>query len=142
MSYPPSRMDTMQTASILNGMKDMVDSLKKHPSKTFTLTEIAQQGLLPWARDGRTIRKVIEADFEGANILQAIVRGEGNQRRYLVTARNLIKYLQIYGPALIGTTRQLKNYVWQKNRKKQRWRSRCRQSTRTSTRHSAPSKAS
>lgn len=100
----------MRPHDILTPMRKTVEFLKKHPNKTFTLSEIASMQLMPWARDSRTIRKLIERDFEGANLLNATVKGVGGQRRYTMQAKDIRKYLQTYGPALMGTTRQLKNY--------------------------------
>lgn len=89
-------------------MEDKVEFLKSNPTKAYTLTDIEVLGLIPWAHNGRTIRKAIETDLGGANLLQATVTGLGSQRRYTVTKKGLLKYLQIYGPALMATVRKPK----------------------------------
>lgn len=88
-------------------MNKKVDFIKKNKIKAYTLTEIRDLKLIPWARNGRTIRKVIAAD--SMNLLKAKVIGVGSQRRYIVPANGLIKYLQTYGPVMIGMVRKTKN---------------------------------
>lgn len=96
----------MHTSANVNDMKDIVETLKKHPRKTYSLVDVVSLKLMPWARDGRTVRRLIDEDFAGANLLQATVTGAATQRRYLLTGRGIIKYLQTYGPALMGTVRK------------------------------------
>lgn len=99
----------MQAQDTMKDMKNIVELLRKKPRATYTLTDVERLGLIPWARNGRTIRKAIDADFEGGNLLGAIVTGAASQRRYLLPARGLIKYLQTYGPALMATVRKPKH---------------------------------
>lgn len=91
-------------------MKSQVELLKKNPRKLYNITEIEELKLIPWARNNRTLLKIIDADKRGANLLRVEIVGVSKGRRYLVPAGGIIKYLQIYGPALIGTVRQKKTY--------------------------------
>ncbi len=89
-------------------MKNTVEFLKTQRVKEFTLTEIEALALIPWAKNGRTIRKCIEADIAGENLLEARAWGVDSQRRYSVSRKGLLKYLQTYGPALMATIRKPK----------------------------------
>lgn len=91
-------------------MKKNVDILRKEPKRTYTLAEISEHQFFPWARNGRTLRKMLEADRKGPNILQSKITGTDNRRRYLVEARNITKYLSIYGSILTVTARKTKRH--------------------------------
>lgn len=90
-------------------MKKTVDFLKKDPSRQYTLADFEKLKLLPWARDQRTVKKLLDADKKGSNVLKAKITGTASQRRYLVEGTNLINYLLTYGPILIGTVRKPKH---------------------------------
>lgn len=72
-------------------MKKQVDTLQK---TAYTLTEIAQKGLIPWAKNLRTLRKLI-AQGE----LKATVTGKGFHRRYVVRSADIKRYFdrKLYG---------------------------------------------
>lgn len=83
-------------------MQEKIDYLKKFAEVEFSSQEIRTQGLFPWARNDRTIVKLIERDTtSGENILRARIEGEGRQRRYFIKGRQIIKYIEKYGPALM-----------------------------------------
>ena len=86
-----------------------VEELKKEPSRKLSVTDIRREGYMPWARSHRTIVGIILADLHGPNILKAMIEGAGRQQRYIIEARNLIKYLTAYGPVLMGLVRKPKN---------------------------------
>ena len=90
-------------------MKKTVEFLKKDPSRTYTLADFEKLKLLPWARNQRTVRKLLDADKKGPNILRAKITGTESQRRYLVRGEMIIDYLLTYGPALMGTARKPKH---------------------------------
>lgn len=85
---------------------DLTQAIK--PKQIYTVTDIVTENILPWARNYRTIVKLIEQDLAGENILEAEVAGEGRQRRYSISGRNIIKYVKKYGPVLIGSVRKPK----------------------------------
>lgn len=99
----------MQPNPKMISMESKVDFLRINPVKEYTLTDIEVLNLIPWAKNGRTIRKAIAADRRGANLLGAKIKGAESQRRYIVPARGIIKYLKAYGPALMGTVRKPKH---------------------------------
>ena len=105
---PPPCLHTVQAGHTIKGMKDLVDSLKRDPKREYSLAEIASKRLMPWARNGRTIREILENDRIGQNLLNAKVTGLGNRRRYTVRAEDLITYLATVGPYLLGTVRKTK----------------------------------
>ncbi len=81
------------------------------PKQSYGPADITRMGTFPWARDHRTIVKQIEQDRAGENLLQAVVTGEGKQRRYEIEGKNLIKYLKKYAVVLMSTARKPKTYV-------------------------------
>lgn len=105
---PCPSLHSMQASGRIKGMKDIVESLKKEPKRYISLAEIASKRLMPWARDGRTIRTLLEKDRKGLNLLNARMTGAGSRRRYMVRAENLINYLLTSGPYLMGTVRKMK----------------------------------
>lgn len=90
-------------------MRETIQALK--PKHQYTLMEIARDGIIPWARDHRTIIKLIENDANGAQLLAANVTGAGRQRRYTIEGKNLKKYLTRTAPLLLHTARKPKQNV-------------------------------
>ena len=62
--------------------------------------EIHEAGFFPWAKNQRTVQRIVEADRNGENMLQSEVSGEGRLRRYKVTGKHLKKFLEKYGPGM------------------------------------------
>lgn len=87
-------------------MKKQVDFIKKNKVKEYTIEDIRTLRLIPWAHNFRTIKKIIVGS---KNSLKARMVGTEKQPRYLIPATGIIKYLQTYGPALMGTIRKTKN---------------------------------
>lgn len=98
-------------------MIDQVESIKNNPKKYYTVTDLVRTRIIPWAKHNRTINKIIEADLEGYSVLKAEVSGTDEYRQYRIAKKNLIKYLKIYGPALMATVRK-QNYERTKIREK------------------------
>lgn len=90
-------------------MKEIVENLRRHPAKIYTLQDIEREKLIPGARNFRTIKKLVEADLAGPNILRAVPRDGGNKTHYAVRGRNIIKFLNTYGHVLV-TGAQAKRY--------------------------------
>lgn len=89
-------------------MEAIVEALKKEPKRWYTLSELQDEKMMPWAKNGRTIRKILDADRHGPNLLKSQITGTASQRRYLVQGQYLIKYLTIYGPGLMALVRNSK----------------------------------
>ena len=77
-----------------------------NPKKEYGLSDFRMLRLLPWTSDTHTIRKFVEADMMGENVLKAKVTGGGTQTRYAIEAGNIIIYLKRFGAALIATARK------------------------------------
>lgn len=107
----------MQTHDTMKDMKNKVGALLKQRHGWLTLTDIVSLQLIPWARDARTIRRLIDADAAGQNILGAKVDGSATQRRYLVRGIAITRYVKTYGPAMMGMVRKTKHGKHQKVRK-------------------------
>ena len=99
----------MQTRGKIGRMKNQVEALLKRRHGWLTLADIASLKLIPWARDARTIRKLIDADAAGKNVLGAKVDGSSTQRRYLVRGAAITRYVEMYGPAMMGMVRKSKH---------------------------------
>lgn len=98
----------MQSKDTLNHMETIVAGLKKDPKRWYKLSELQEKKVMPWAKNGRTIRKILDADRKGPNLLKSQITGIASQRRYLVQGQHLIKYLLIYGPGLMALVRNSK----------------------------------
>lgn len=99
----------MQTHDNIKKMKNKVEALLKERHGWLTLADLVELQLIPWARDARTIVRLIDADIAGAKILKAQVTGDGRQRRYLIRGSAITKYIKIYGPAMMATARKPKH---------------------------------
>ncbi len=82
-------------------MEKTVAFLENNKRKTFSLTEIKELELIPWARDSRVIARIIRGDFEGENMLKAEYEG----RRCSVKGVNIRNYIKKYGPAMEAVQR-------------------------------------
>ena len=102
---------------MIESMRNQVEFLKEHLEKEFNQTEFKMFRLFPWAIDSRTWKKVVRADLSGENLLQAIVKGEGNKARYFIKGKNIIKYINKYGPLMMGKVRKPKK-LWKKQKAK------------------------
>ena len=70
------------------------------PDKIYNLSHITGQGLFPWARNIRTVRKVVNRDHQTENMLRTVMTGEGRALDYKIKGKNIIKFLEKYGPGL------------------------------------------
>lgn len=93
-----------------------VEALKRSPKREYTIEEIREAQLIPWARDARTIRKIVILDSKGEKLIDAKITGKDTQRRYLAKGANIIKYLRKYGPVLMHTARKPKQTYGKRTR--------------------------
>lgn len=98
----------MQTEYIIQGMRKQVDFLKKDPEREYTIADFKRYKLMPWARNYRTLAKLIKQDFLGENVLKAKIEGEGKLIRYTIKGKHIINFINLYGPYLMGTIRKPK----------------------------------
>lgn len=99
---------------MIESMREQVELLKENPEKEFSQAEFRTFRLFPWAVDSRTWGKIIKADMFGENILKTRIEGEGYTTRYLIKGKNIIKYINKYGPLMMGKVRKPKQNTWQK----------------------------
>jgi len=84
---------------------------KVDPKQTYTATDISREGLIPWARDPRTIARIL-----ASGVIKTEMTGESTQKRYTVKGSELQEYIKKYGPVLQHTVRKPKQqYVSKKN---------------------------
>ena len=69
------------------------------PGKEYTLKEVRDLRLIPWAKHYQTLRRIVSGDFLGDNVLKAVRRGEGRLIRYSIKGSNIIRYVEINGYA-------------------------------------------
>lgn len=113
----PNTLHSIQPSDTLEIVRRLVDTLaNENPEKIYSRMDIEEMRLMPWAKNGRTICKFIDADIVGKNILDAAVTGEGGRRRYQIKAKNLIKFLEQYGQLLLEFARKPQRYYGKKER--------------------------
>jgi len=84
-----------------------MSNTKVNPNKKYTATEIKRLGLLPWAKDSRTIAKILDSGVLKAKI-QKPDASKVTQKRYQVLGKDIIIYIKTYGPALMLTVKTKK----------------------------------
>jgi hypothetical protein len=72
--------------------------------REYNLSHIRDEGLFPWTRDIRTIRKMVHRDYWGENLLKALVSGAGRALEYKIKGANIIRFIEKYGPGLMMAT--------------------------------------
>ena len=66
------------------------------PNQEYTLKDMRDGKMIPWALHYQTLRRIIAEDMIGKNILQVIKQREGRQARYTIKGSRIIKYKQNY----------------------------------------------
>lgn len=72
----------------------MADIEKIKPSGYYSLKDIIQNKLFPWYTSYEYVRKVVKKDYQGRNILKAVITGEGRNRKYVLKGENIIKFIK------------------------------------------------
>jgi hypothetical protein len=75
------------------------------PKRVYTLLDMVKCKVFPFAKNLRTIRKIIEVDRQCKNLLGAEITGDGKTRRYLVKGAGIIKFLEVHGAVLTAFKR-------------------------------------
>lgn len=63
--------------------------------KWYTLKDLVEMKLFPWALTFPTARKMVQRDREKKNILKANIIGAGNTTRYHFKGENIIKFIKL-----------------------------------------------
>lgn len=71
------------------------------PEKEYNLSHITVEGLFPWVKNIRTVRKIVQRDTKGENMLKTSMTGEGRALDYRIKGKNIIKFLEKYGEGAI-----------------------------------------
>ncbi len=74
------------------------------PLRDYNLSHIKDEGLFPWAKNIRTVRKIVHQDKVTENVLKAVITGEGRALDYKIKGRNISKFLEKYGPGFMLAT--------------------------------------
>lgn len=70
-----------------------VKRAKIDPERWYGLLDIVTEGLFPWARNVKTVRKWVMLDKKGKNILKAKIVGEEKQLRYHIKGKNIVAFV-------------------------------------------------
>lgn len=71
------------------------------PDRDYNLSHIKDEGLFPWVRNIRTVRRIVHQDKATENVLKAVITGEGRALDYKIKGRNISKFLEKYGPGFM-----------------------------------------
>lgn len=86
--------------------------IKKIDSKKdYNISHLVDDRLFPHIEDRRTIRKIIDRDIAGTNILKVEISGEGTSKEYKIKGKNIINFLNRYGAGMeLRVKANKKNY--------------------------------
>jgi hypothetical protein len=79
-----------------NAIKSPVKKVEIEPTRWYTLYEIAGGGFFRGYQAAASVRRIILADKNKKNILQTIVQGDANGRRYGIKGENIITFLKVW----------------------------------------------
>ena len=89
------------------------------PDKAYSLREIRDEKLIPWALHIQTLRRIINDDLSGENLLQADRKGAGRQTRYIIWGDRIIRYINKYALDITKTARPKHNGKQNRKRRSQ-----------------------
>jgi len=67
---------------------------KIQPNEWYTMNDIVQGNIFPWAKSFKKVRDNVKADSMNKNILKPKIEGEGLRTRYHFKGANIIKFLE------------------------------------------------
>jgi hypothetical protein len=75
------------------------------PEKEYNIKAMIDADAFPWITGSerkkyRRYAAIIQADFEGENMLMATRVPEGQKMRYIVKGRAIKRFIKVYGPGL------------------------------------------
>lgn len=73
------------------------------PARDYNLSQIRDEGIFPWTRYVKTIRRIVQLDRANENVLKASITGESRGLEYKIKGRNISKFLEKYGPGFMLT---------------------------------------
>ena len=74
-------------------MSNMIKAVKIDPRGWYTLQDLVQEQVFPWASSFFSVRKVVQTDLAGKNLLKATITGTGRGTKYLFYGANIIKFI-------------------------------------------------
>lgn len=66
---------------------------KIDPEKWYSLMDIVNDGLFPWCKTIKGVRRWVNIDKESKNKLRATIIGEGNLKRYHIKGSRIIDFI-------------------------------------------------
>jgi uncharacterized Zn finger protein len=71
-------------------------SIQIDPQKWYTLNEIANKRFFRGYEAAQTVRRIVLSDRENKNMLQAVVEGKANGKRYGIKGENIINFIKVW----------------------------------------------
>jgi len=93
-------MATNDKIKNMSKIQTTTKKLNKKLEEELGLSEITKLGLFPGAKDLKTIRSIVQKDMDGKNLLKVKISGKGQSTRYAIKAKNIVKFLALYGPGM------------------------------------------
>lgn len=75
-------------------MKSKTKQKKIDPDAWYSLQDIVREKMFGWAKSFSTVRRVVELDMQGKNILKAMIQGEGRAKKYQFKGENIINFIK------------------------------------------------
>lgn len=75
--------------------------MKIDPQKDYNLSTITAEEIFPWAKNIRTVRKIVRRDYSEENMLKSLITGEGRALDYKIKGKNIIRFIERYGEGLM-----------------------------------------
>lgn len=72
----------------------MAKAVKIEPQEWYTLQEVVEKNMMPWAGSYYSIRKLVVHEMKRSHLLRPIVTGKGTNVRYKLKGENIIKFIK------------------------------------------------
>lgn len=72
----------------------MARANKIDPNAWYSLNDVYTKHMFHWVRDISAIRKFVQADIAGKNILKTLVTGVAQGRKYRIKGENIINFIK------------------------------------------------
>lgn len=90
----------------------MSRATKIDPQRWYTLQEIVEQKMIPWASSYWSIRNLVTADLKSKKLLGTVTMGSGTNVRYQIKGSSIIKFIEKVAAGKIPAT-TISQKIWQ-----------------------------
>lgn len=67
---------------------------KINPTEWYSLQDIVRMRMFPWYSSFAYVRKVVVEDYQGRNVLKAVITGKQSGRKYQIKGEHIIKFIK------------------------------------------------